>query len=519
MLEVKKYLWSVANKLVKDYGFSTMHLKSTSIVQQELPIIDLIKNKKNEYIFIRLIPFDYIWTNHMLQDIEETKAKAGKLIKQVYGRKVKFLNLYLFQSTPPNEIHQLISQSSRASENQFEFFLGYIDLEKERVGMPEDTFDELKITRDPFVYYFSQPISEEPSHMINEIKEIESKREREFKQVFNYGKPFLTYVFIAINALLFLLMEFSGGSTNTEVLLNYGAKESFLISQGEYWRLITPIFLHIGFLHFALNNIAIYYLGNLAEKIYGSFRFFSIFILAGIIGNISSFLFNASSIGAGASGAIFGLFGALLYFGYIYPDLFFRTMGNDILTIIGINLVFGFVVPNIDNNAHIGGLIGGFIVAAIIHLPKQKSKKWLLSIIAVFIIILTIGATWWGAEVRDFKGSEAIFIKGENALIDGELEKANSIFDHLVTEYPNDPLYHFYYANTVFQQGNPVLARKHYLQTLELDQNFFQAHYNLALISLFENNNEQAIYHLEKALAINPLFKEAIDLLYELEQK
>ena len=95
-----------------------------------------------------------------------------------------------------------------------------------------------------------------------------------------------------------------------------------------------------------------------------------IYVVAGIFRTLASLLFSPS-ISAGASGAIFGCFGALLYFGTIYPSLFKRTMGGNVLIVIAINLIFGFSVPGIDNAGHIGGLIGGYLAAAIVHFPKS----------------------------------------------------------------------------------------------------------------------------------------------------
>src|SRR5690606_2824550 len=129
-----------------------------------------------------------------------------------------------------------------------------------------------------------------------------------------------------------------------------------LILEGEWWRFITPIFIHIGFLHLMMNTLALFYISGIVERIFGSIRFFIIYILAGISGTVASFIFN-THISAGASGAIFGCFGALLYFGYRHPNLFFRTMGVNVFFILGLNLAFGFTVSGVDNAGHIGGLI------------------------------------------------------------------------------------------------------------------------------------------------------------------
>src|SRR5690606_36651475 len=146
----------------------------------------------------------------------------------------------------------------------------------------------------------------------------EAKKEKDSLTV---GRPFFTNMFLGIQIAMFILLELAGGSQNPYVLIEYGAKFNQLIVAGEWWRFITPIFLHIGILHLLMNSLALYYLGSIVEKIYGSGRFLFIYLFSGFLGALGSFIFNPS-ISAGASGAIFGCFGALLYFGTIHPSVF-----------------------------------------------------------------------------------------------------------------------------------------------------------------------------------------------------
>ncbi|WP_268748268.1 rhomboid family intramembrane serine protease [Gracilibacillus boraciitolerans] len=152
---------------------------------------------------------------------------------------------------------------------------------------------------------------------------------------------------------------------------------------GEWWRIITSMFLHIGVLHLALNMLALYFVGTLVERIYGNTRFLLIYFLAGIAGGIASFALNPS-IAAGASGALFGLFGALLFFGIKFPKVFFKTMGTNVIFVVILNIVFGFAVQQVDNAAHIGGLIGGFIASWMVMFPKNNVYIQQLIALAVY---------------------------------------------------------------------------------------------------------------------------------------
>src|SRR5699024_11372229 len=125
------------------------------------------------------------------------------------------------------------------------------------------------------------------------------------------------------------------------------------------------------------------------ERIYGSTRFVIIYFISGIIGGLTSFAFN-THIAAGASGALFGLFGALLYFGVIHKQLFYQTMGKSVIFILLINLAFGFLVPQIDMGAHVGGLIGGFISAAIASLQYQNNSFILIRMLVVISFLILI---------------------------------------------------------------------------------------------------------------------------------
>lgn len=162
-----------------------------------------------------------------------------------------------------------------------------------------------------------------------------------------YREPFSGDLFSSFNAALYLL----------------GAKWGPAIEAGQYWRLLTPMVLHGGLVHLLFNSYATYVLGPDAEQVYGTWRFLVIYLLAGLAGNIASYGVSPNALAIGASGAIFGLIGALAAFAYAARPLIgaeaSQQQVKQLIGLAAVNLVFGFVVPNIDNSAHIGGLIAG----------------------------------------------------------------------------------------------------------------------------------------------------------------
>lgn len=221
-----------------------------------------------------------------------------------------------------------------------------------------------------------------------EIERTIEQRRAEWNEVFVQNSSKAVNSLLVVIVGLFVWMLTQGFPDNGEVLYRFGAKVNRLILEGEYWRLFAPMFLHVSFLHLMVNSFALYSLRD-AEWIYGSNRFLMIFLLAGVAGNVTSFAFSPYPA-VGASGAIFGLLGALLYFGTQRKELFRRTMGGAVWTTLIINLLLGFAIPQISNSGHIGGLIGGFLAASAVGLPGQKFR-WYQSAAAIVYLILLLG--------------------------------------------------------------------------------------------------------------------------------
>jgi rhomboid protease GluP len=172
-----------------------------------------------------------------------------------------------------------------------------------------------------------------------------------------------TYILLGLIVAIWLAMTALGGSEDPYVLLAFGAKYNPLIAAGQYWRLLTATFLHIGILHLLFNGYSLYILGSMVESRFGHSRFVILYLLAGVAGSTASFLGN-KALSAGASGAIFGLMGAVIvYFARYRHNL--PSGGrqlSSILMVAGFNLVWGLSSQQIDNLGHVGGLIAGLLL-------------------------------------------------------------------------------------------------------------------------------------------------------------
>jgi rhomboid protease GluP len=179
----------------------------------------------------------------------------------------------------------------------------------------------------------------------------------------------VTTLLLAVIGLIFVGETVSGGSTNTAVLVAFGANVPSLVVQGEWWRLLTCVFLHIGIAHLLLNGWALYQLGSLFEILLGSSKLLVVFLVTGIAGSAVS-LFFTRVLSAGASGAIFGLMGALIAFLLRHRERlppFAKALLGQLVLWAGINVVFGFSMPGIDNAAHLGGCAVGFLLGLVLQ--------------------------------------------------------------------------------------------------------------------------------------------------------
>jgi rhomboid protease GluP len=185
--------------------------------------------------------------------------------------------------------------------------------------------------------------------------------------------PYGTRALLALNVLVFVGMIVYGwfafgtldGTQDMRVLVIFGAKVNELVEAGQEWRLFTAMFLHIGVLHLLFNLYALNALGPMVEGYFGHLRFLAIYLLGGLFGSLASYAFSPAP-SAGASGAIFGLAGAITVYFLRYRENFGargRAILQNMLLVIGLNLVLGLGMSGIDNWGHMGGLVGGAALA------------------------------------------------------------------------------------------------------------------------------------------------------------
>ena len=179
----------------------------------------------------------------------------------------------------------------------------------------------------------------------------------------------LTYLLILANAAMYLVLETHGGSENDATLDRFGAKDDVaIVHRHEWWRLVTPLFLHAGPVHLVTNMLSLYFIGVLYERCVGRGRFLYVYFFSGICGSLASLIFTPS-LSVGASGAIFGLLGALGVYFYRNRALFgeyARGLLTQLVILGAINLVLPNVIANVDSSEHVGGLLGGILAGLLV---------------------------------------------------------------------------------------------------------------------------------------------------------
>lgn len=360
----------------------------------------------------------------------------------------------------------------------------------------------------------------------------------------------VTAVLVAINILVFIAMVAKGASITQptpDQLLRWGANFGPLTLMGQWWRLLTPMFVHIGIVHLALNMWCLWDLGLLAEFLYGPKTFLALYLMSGLAASIVSVARNPLVVTAGASGAIFGIAGALiatLYLGKLAaPRGALRISLASLLVFAVYNLVYGVLKGGIDNGAHVGGLVSGLLLGAVLTADFQRRQSWqerirpiLFPIFAIVLLASAVAVHYVHMPVVRLEHAEQTFRKGDTA---GALRELNEVVKARPQYAPAWLLLGTAYlranqedqAEAAFQRAaqvdpkNSVVwaqlgvlylrdkrfeqARQAFQKITEVNPKDADAQINLGVTLNLMGRNEEAVTSFRKATALNPKLAQA----------
>jgi len=229
--------------------------------------------------------------------------------------------------------------------------------------------------------------------LTDDINKKNFEETKKAEDVFSKKTPVMTYIFMGICLILYVLSGLYSSNLielNAGILYKFGALVNFNMMGNdikELYRLVTSVFLHGGLIHLICNMYSLYVIGPQLESFFGKIKYTIIFIGSGVIGNLLSMAFLQDTyVSVGASGSIFGLLGALLYFGYHYRVYLSGVIKSQIIPLIILNLIIGFIGTSINNLAHIGGLIGGVLVSMAVGVKYKSTKTDIINGIIMTLI-------------------------------------------------------------------------------------------------------------------------------------
>ena len=310
----------------------------------------------------------------------------------------KLVILFLFDDDMPEELNKVIPQARKCSARSDKMiFTGWVRPGKSKTNIYPDNgaiamVPEIKKAIDKWK---AGDFPETDLQLDKLVVEFFNKR-RYFEEGLARTTPWGTWSLIAFCLAMFVLASVWGGigdgfqvvlnrTQNSLRLIRFGANYVPLLKHGQWWRLVGSMFMHVGTLHLLVNMYVLYLVGSRLEKFYGNVKFLTLYGIAGILGALVSSFFNRG-VCAGASGAIFGLCGAAALIGIRFrkeiPNIIRNRLTGGMVFFILFNLAFGFTSSQIDNEAHIGGLVAGLIFAFLIPPEITASNHWSRSTIA-----------------------------------------------------------------------------------------------------------------------------------------
>lgn len=316
-----------------------------------------LENLNSEYEIIRIVS-NYIHNDEQLDfDLFKTKRIVSKIKKKTFSFHMNVLTLYTDLGDNVN--------LDKVTKMDCAYIYDEDDIKKYPIISQHfsDINDKLSFTEEGLQLFIK---------ITNDINQKNKEDAKKAESIFKKKIPIITYGLIITNILIYVLSILFGNYN--EILNRFCLYGPNIREYGEYYRLITSGFLHGNILHLTLNCYALYIIGSQVESYMGKTKFIIIYLFSLLMGSLMSItLSNYPSIGA--SGAIFGLMGSLLCFGYYYRIYLGNVLKSQIIPLILANLLFGLLASNIDNFAHIGGLIGGCLITMALGVKYKSNNR------------------------------------------------------------------------------------------------------------------------------------------------
>jgi membrane associated rhomboid family serine protease/Tfp pilus assembly protein PilF len=354
----------------------------------------------------------------------------------------------------------------------------------------------------------------------------------------------VTQAFVGICAAVFVAMgAATGGASVTEPttrqLIEWGANSAQLTLAGQWWRLVTSMFLHIGVMHIFFNMWCLWDLGAMCESLYGRWTYAACYMITGVAASLTSAWWHPIGVSAGASGAISGIVGALIasyYLGeFSLPRAAISAHLRSLVMFVGYNFLYGAIVGRVDNAAHIGGLLAGLLFGALIARVAPGRDVFPRIAVILLVLLIVLGSGAWLYRSRSYmihyQRGAALFQQGkhdqalselrtavrqrpdfvsahralaEAYLIRNQLPQAEEELKQVIALDPSDKFARFQLGAVYLSQKSTQQAKEAFNQLLALDKNDGSAHMGLGMAWADEGNHAAAIEEYKQAVQLDP---------------
>ncbi len=314
-----------------------------------------LENMDEDYKIVRIVS-NYIHNDEQFKfDVFKTKRIVKKIKKKTFSLNMNTLSFFLDLGENVNLTSSKDLECIKVEDES--------DIKKSEIvkSVFPDLSKKLKFSEEG-VQLFIKITNDINSHNKEDAEKVD--------EVFKIKYPIVTYLLVILNVLLYFVPIL----TNTyDDIINNFCIYPLAIRNGQIYRLLTGTFLHANIIHLGFNCYALYVIGTQLESFLGKLKYLGVYLFSALTGSLLSMLFLGNGASIGASGAIFGLMGSLVYFGYHYRVYLGTALKSQIIPLIVINLLLGFMLNDVDIAAHIGGLIGGYLITMGLGLKYKSS--------------------------------------------------------------------------------------------------------------------------------------------------